>query len=329
MKIQRSLDTGSVADYLVARGVLPDAAHATASTLDGGVSNDVLAVSRGSIDVVVKQALAQLRVADEWLAKQERVITEGEALELAGRLTPHAVPSVVDLDRDVGVVTIERAPRDWNNWKSLLLAGTADPVVAGRLGQILATWHRDTEGDDAVARQFDDTEAFIQLRVDPYHRTVADRVPEVAATVNEIADQMLGTKRCLVHGDYSPKNVLVGADGVWVLDFEVAHTGDPAFDVAFMLNHLVLKAVHQPDHGSRYRDCAEAFLLSYRSETGAEWAGDDRHLLRHLGCLLLARAVGKSPAEYLSGPARAHVRALGVRVLDNPPHRLNAIWEVL
>lgn len=323
------LDQTTVIGYLVTRGIVEGSEGLVAAPLDGGVSNEVLGITGPTTNLVVKQALGRLRVEDEWLAKVERVQTEGEALELASRLTPGAVPRVVDLDRGAGVLTIERAPRSWDTWKASLLAGVVDTDIATRLGQLLAVWHGRTSQDADVAAQFDDTEAFIQLRVDPYHRTVADRVPEVAAAVHGVADRMLATRRCLVHGDYSPKNILVGPDGLWVIDFEVAHTGDPAFDVAFMLNHLVLKAVHRPSRAGQYAECGAAFVRAYERALGVGWAGDPAHLLAHLGCLLLARAVGKSPAEYLGPEQRDAVRRVGITVINQCVGSLDEVWELL
>jgi 5-methylthioribose kinase len=316
------LDPANVVAYLQSRGAVDLPPDAAAAALDGGVSNDVLAVG----PVVVKQALAELRVADHWAAKRERVVTEGRALRLAGRLAPGSVPDVLDIDAEAGTITIARAPDGWRNWKAELMAGRVDPAVAARLGHVLARWHQATLDDPEVAGEFNDVEAFVQLRVDPYHRTVAQRVPEAADAVNALADRMLATSRCLVHGDFSPKNVLTGDGRAWVLDWEVAHTGDPAFDVGFLTTHLILKAVHGPANEAAYRACLDAFLAAYEAGMGLNAIGGPGHLIAHVGCLLLARAAGKSPAEYLNDDERAAVRARGVSVLLDPPADVGALW---
>ncbi len=143
------------------------------------------------------------------------------------------------------------------------------PAVARRLGELLRAWQAATLRDDELARRFGDIEAFDQLRVDPYHRAVMRRWPSLAGPIGAYAEELLATRVCLVHGDFSPKNVLVGPDSLWVIDFEVAHVGDPVFDPAFMLNHLMLKAIHRPADAAAYRACAEAFVSSY--EYGLPW----------------------------------------------------------
>ena len=176
----------------------------------------VLAVHAEGFHAVVKQALPRLRVADKWLAKRERSVAEAAALRLAGELAPGAVPGVLDVDEEECALVVEHAPVGWRNWKELLLAGDADPAVARRLGHLLAVWQAGTSGDT----ELDGADVFEQLRVDPYHRTVMRRDPELSAAVGAYVERMLATRLCLVHGDYSPKNVLVGGDGLWVIDFE-------------------------------------------------------------------------------------------------------------
>jgi aminoglycoside phosphotransferase (APT) family kinase protein len=317
------LTVETVGPYLVARGVFPDAEGVEATELGGGVSNVVLAASRGDQRVVVKQALGRLRVHDEWLATRERAINEGEALRVAARIAPGCVPAAIDIDRERCALTIEAAPEGWVAWKERLLDGDADPAVASRLGDILAALHRETFRDDDIARTFGDAEAFDQLRIDPYYRTVARRLPELAAAIDGYVTRMQRTRVCLVHGDYSPKNVLVG-DGVWAIDFEVAHLGDPVFDIAFMLNHLLLKGLVRPGARDDLDACARAFWTTYSGAVPADLLPDVPYLLGHVGCLMVARVDGKSPAEYLSSSDRETARALGSELLLAPPDSLDA-----
>jgi 5-methylthioribose kinase len=307
------LTAENVADYLAARGIV----HAEeVSEPSGGVSCAVFAVRGEGKCVVVKQALERFRVADEWLVPPERAVTEAQALELMARLAPGSVPRLIDSDPEAFVLVMEEASAGWRPWKALLLEGTADSVVATRLGELLAVLHS-ADADIGSA------ESFEAQRVDPYLRTIQRRHLALADHIGTYIERLLSTQRCVVHGDYSPKNVLVGDDGLWIIDWEVAHRGDPAFDVAFLLNHLLLKTIHRPEARAGYEACGRAFLDAYGRDV------DMPYLLGLVGCLMLARVDGKSPAEYLTEPEREEARAAGIVLLTAPPCSLEETWASL
>ncbi len=322
------LSEESVAGYLVQRGVLPPDSDPVVRSLGGGVSNIVLAVDGR---YVVKQSLPQLRVESEWLAKRERAITEARALTYAHRISPDAVPAVLDVDEERCALTIAAAPSAWRCWKDDLLDGHADADVGARLGSLLGRWHFASSVDEGLAAAFGDHEAFDQLRVDPYFRTLAERQPDHASAVHAVVEAMLARRVALVHGDFSPKNVMVGPhpDQVWVIDFEVAHHGDPAFDQAFLLTHLLLKSIHVPVAREHYRAVATAFLAAYDAVAPAGLTGPVGHVWALTGALLLARVHGKSPAEYLTEAGREAATRAGAMLLHHPPAAVDDAWQAL
>ncbi len=292
--------------------------------LAGGVSNVVLYASSSEGGVVVKQSLPRLNVAEEWLASQERTIREADALRAAATAIPGSVPEVISLDEERYVLVIEAAPLGWPTWKQQLLAGEVDTATASRLGRWLGRWQR-LAPEDGGAR-FSKSDVFVQLRVDPYYRFTSVRHPGIRPVIDRHVAAMLATRKCLVHGDYSPKNILVGGRDPWVIDFEVVHLGDPVFDLAFMLNHLFLKSVHRPALSAALKQCATAFLAGYRAEAPTALVPRERYLYGHVGCLMLARVDGKSPAEYLTEDERERTRTLAHRLLTTLPGGLDDAW---
>lgn len=326
---QSLLTAESVISYLVDRGLA--GREASAESLGGGVSNVVLAVRTPLRDLVVKQSLPRLRVADEWLAPQDRILTEADALELAANLTPGSVPAVLDRDAECHVIVLEHANRDWTDWKKSLMAGHIDHRVAAELGRVLAGWHARTTDSAGLPASFADTQAFELLRVDPYYRTTASRAGDAGPAILALADEMANRRICFVHGDLSPKNVLIAphheetAARCWVIDFEVAHYGDPSFDLAFLLCHLMMKSLHLPQHRDAYDRCADAFMSAYTAGA-ATLTPDCPYILRHVGCLLLARVRGKSPAEYLTDSQQQAVWRLGLHLLTGSPRQLADLY---
>ncbi len=326
-----ALDPSTIRSYLSERRILApdDAAKARVEVLAGGVSCDVLLVECARTAVVVKQALGRLRVEQEWLATPDRAGAESDALRLAAEICPGSVPAVLASVPEDFLVVLERAPGGCVDWKSQLLAGRTEAVVGSRLGSLLGAWHGATASDRAVRARFGDLSAFVQLRIDPYHRSIAMRHPDVAERIEFLAEALVGPGRCLVHGDFSPKNILVGGATLWVIDWEVAHFGDPVFDLAFALCHLRLKAAHRPLDASGYRAVAEAFLHAYRQVATELAAGiTESVLVGHTACLLLARVDGKSPAEYLRNDERDQVRSLARTLLRAEHPSLDEMWGI-
>ena len=192
--------------FLLASGIAKDLDRVYWEPLSGGVSSDVIAVWGPDFSVVVKRALSKLKVSADWFAPTERIITEAKALQLAGSLIPQTVPNVLAFDQNRHILVIEKASNAYREWKTDLMAGVVDLDTARRLGADLAVWHSSTL-DAKVQHDFLDQTAFEMLRVDPFYRWTAERNPSLSGAIGSVVDRMLGTRVCVVHGDFSPKNI--------------------------------------------------------------------------------------------------------------------------
>jgi aminoglycoside phosphotransferase (APT) family kinase protein len=302
------LDIALLKKILGRHGFLRSGEEIEVELLGGGVSNNVLRVMTPRQRLVIKQSLPKLRVQMDWYADQERIWRERDYLLLMNAWLPGCVPQVLFSDEEHFVLAISEVTGA-TLWKTALLAGQCSPTVAARAGERLAQIHTLSYPRPKVAERFHrktprSEDSFEQLRIDPYWRTVARRHPELAPAINQIIAAMEAHSLALVHGDYSPKNIFVQPGGdLVILDAEVAHWGDPTFDVAFCLNHFLLKAVY---HGSIYApflDGAQRFWRAYQTnvQPGTLRASVAGRLAGQLSALFLARVDGKSPAEYLVG----------------------------
>jgi aminoglycoside phosphotransferase (APT) family kinase protein len=298
--------------------------------LAGGVSSDIFRVDVAGRTFCVKRARARLKVAADWRAPVERNHSEAEWIRVAGEIVPDAAPRLVAEDREAGLFAMQwLAPESHPVWKGQLRDGTIDPAVAVEVGRRIARIHAATAGRREIAARFATDHIFHPIRLEPYLLTTAARQPDVAPVLRAIAEITARTKLALVHGDVSPKNILVGPRGPVFLDAECAWYGDPAFDVAFCLNHLLLKCLWQSQWRARYlaafRTLADAYLA------GVAWEPRDvfeARCARLLPGLFLARVDGKSPVEYVIDEAdRDRVRTCAKALLRAPHTRLAEIAE--
>jgi aminoglycoside phosphotransferase (APT) family kinase protein len=312
------LSPANLKDFLVGAGLVGADSTAVIEELGGGVSNLVFRVSGPEGCLVVKQSLPKLRVRADWPFDQKRTLVERDCLTLLGRLVPGAVPAMLYCDEAAFALVLSCAPAGGVLWKDELLRGEADPAAAGWAGELLGRIHRLAAGDPEARERFADQTVLVQGRTDPYHVAAAALHPELAPAIEAELERLLSTRRTLVLGDYSPKNIFVYPDRVLAIDFEVAHWGDPGFDVAFCLTHLTLKAMRLGAVAGPYLVAADRFWQEYRAQ-GADRLCDEEGLVRELGCLLLARIDGKSPVEYIEDDAtKDAVRALAAELLTAP-----------
>lgn len=298
------LTEDTVVAYLQSRGVISDTEKTTVEVLTGGVSNVVLAVQTPSKDLVLKQALAELKVATKWEADQRRAIVEAHAIETFHALSPQQVPALVDYDPDLFTLVLERVPHSATVWKSDLLEGTIYPEIGAKLGHTLATWHNFGRGSEDSRMKFSEDLLFEQLRITPFYGTVAGKNPSLSPRIMSLVKELKSEKTTLVHGDFSPKNIMISEEqDIYILDFEVTHTGNPVFDLAFLTAHLLCKFYRAQDSHNRglLRQTAQDFLKAYDAESEIAHAPS---LAWHTALIALARVEGTSLVNYLDESAQ-------------------------
>ena len=304
---------------LVARDETPRAAPLT-----GGVSSDIWRVECAQGTLCVKRALPRLKVAQLWEAPVERNRYEWRWMQTADSIVPGSAPRVLAHD-EAGFFAMEFLDDAAHPlWKEELRAGRADPRFARAVGERLARIHAATAGRADIARAFATDANFHAIRLEPYLLAAARVHPDLAAQLGALAERTAATRLALVHGDISPKNILLGPRGPVFLDAECAWYGDPAFDLAFCLNHLLLKCLWVPKTAAEFMRCYDALAGAYLA--GVTWepaAGIEARAASLLAGLFLARVDGKSPVEYLTDEKdKARVRACARVQLVKPPARL-------
>jgi aminoglycoside phosphotransferase (APT) family kinase protein len=301
-----------------------------AVALAGGVSSDIWRVDLASGPVAVKRALPRLRVAQLWEAPVTRNLYERKWLEAANAIVPGVAPKILAAD-EAGFFAMEYLG-DLPLWKAELRAGRADPAFAAEVGRRLARIHAATSGREDIAAAFATDQNFHAIRLEPYLVATARVHPSLASVLNALVERTGNTKTALVHGDVSPKNILVGREGPIFLDAECAWYGDPAFDLAFCLNHMLLKCVWVPASSSAFLSCFLSLSQGYLENATWEKAEKlEERVATLLPGLLLARIDGKSPVEYITRDAeKERVRSVAKKLLLHPPATLTEVrsaWQ--
>jgi 5-methylthioribose kinase len=317
-------------DYLTARGDLQPREEVLIEKLPGGVSNRTVRVKWTERGWVLKQALSKLRVNIDWFSRPERIRIEAKALRWLNRSVPAgSTPVFIFEDLENHLLAMSAIPEEHANWKTLLLSGNIEADHFQQFGLLLATIHRKSSESWAEASQeFADTSYFENLRLEPYYLYTGQVISQAAEFLNELARETLQHKDSLVHGDFSPKNTLIYKNKLVLLDYEVVHFGDPAFDTGFAMTHFLSKAHHLPQHRDRFASSAELFWQAYYQEIAhLNWAkAQEPRVVRHtLGCLF-ARVAGKSPLEYLTSEERERQLQVVLALILKPP---DAVAELI
>jgi Ser/Thr protein kinase RdoA (MazF antagonist) len=325
MTIESNSADAALDQFLLDHALIHDGERATWAPLAGGVSSDIWRVDIGARSLCIKRALAQLKVAADWKAPLSRNAYEWGWMQFAAQHCPDNVPRPIAHDAQAGLFAMAFLDEPSHPvWKQQLLDGEVVAATAAAVGQVLGRLHAASAGVPQLAAGFETIDNFYALRLEPYLVATANRHPALAPALLELVARTAGTQHALVHGDVSPKNILVGPRGPVLLDAECAWYGDPAFDIAFCLNHLLLKGLVRPDARGPLSAAFDAFVQAYFEQVG--WEPKDAlqaRAARLLPALMLARIDGKSPVEYVTREdQRAVVRSVAAALLCDPVARL-------
>jgi len=323
------LTTDNAEAYLRSAGHI-DAGSVQVDWLSGGVSNVVLRVTTPDRRFVLKQSCPQLRTRDAWFSDLDRVWREMAVMQaLHGALPAAVVPEVLFCDRDNFAFAMSHAPTPFRVWKESLLAGEIDAGLGAQVGRVLGRMHQVSATDPRFAQQFADARVFVQLRIDPFYRTIQRRIPDLADAIEPIVARMLAPGVALCHGDYTPKNILTHAQGFTLVDYETAYFGDPTMDLGLLLCHLLLKAFRAPQQAAAFLELTDAVWAGYTAEVRFRPIAElQTHAVEHLAVCLLARVDGTSPVDYLDDERRAAVRRVSRALLQARLQEWSAVRAV-
>ena len=310
--------------------LLEDPANATFTALTGGVASEIWKVETGNKIYCIKRALPKLKVAADWFAPIERNRFEVAWCRIVGKIVPGSAPHIFYHDDEKMLCCMEFLdPADYALWKDELRGGRGDPSHAEKVGRNLGRIHSASASDKAIHAQFPRIDIFHAIRLEPYLEATASKHPELKDALFGLSKTTGDTRPVMIHGDTSPKNILLGPNGPVFIDAECACMGDPAFDLAFCLKHFLLKCLWVPAEQEKFLKNFEVMVNAYLAEV--TW--EDRDALeartaKLLPGLFLGRVDGKSPVEYVTEEAQKNkVRRCATELLVSRPTRLMDVVE--
>ena len=279
--------------------------------LTGGVSSEIYLVVENDKRFVIKRALNKLKVKDDWYADTARNYSEQAYMRYVSSFRPEAMPKVLGSDAGAGLFIMEYLS-GFKNWKQILLAGQCDITLAYNAGKLLGEIHSRSWGDRELLEDFDLIQNFDQLRIDPYLRILVTKYPKLKTEILAEAGRLTQSRQCLIHGDYSPKNILFNQNRLVPLDCEVACFADAAFDLSFFLNHLFLKSCYHAPEQLEFVAMINAARTGYGESNPEHVLTVESNTVRLLPMLMLARIDGKSPVDYLNTEKQIWVRNFSI-----------------
>lgn len=315
-------------DYLQRGGYIESDEEPDVQILPGGVSNRTILVRRSSGEAwVIKQALEKLRVQVEWYSSPMRIHREAAGLRWLSRLAPGgSIVSFIFEDHDNHLLAMEAVPQPHDNWKTLLLDGNLQLDHVEQFADLLGTIHKNSYAQrDQIGKVFNDRDFFESLRLEPYYAYTAEQVPEAAPFIQQLIEAALRRRFALVHGDYSPKNVLVHDNRLILLDHEVIHFGDPAFDLGFSMTHLLSKSHRLIGDRDLFAEAVNHYWRTYQEHVkNLPWYDDlETYAVHHTLACLLARVDGRSPLEYLNDAEKAQQRRVVLGLIAAQPETVS------
>jgi aminoglycoside phosphotransferase len=236
------------------------------------------------------------------------------------------VPAIVELDEARCAFLMASAAGD-HPLIDDLSAGRIPAALVDQLPRVLALLHQTTYQTYAPASDFANT-AFRDFKLGLQYDGVArELAPDEAAVVMACKQRYQRRADCVTHGDLNSRNIIVGADTIGVIDFEMSHLGAPAYDLAYILCEVLI-SLETWGAGALASVVIGAFLDRYfETFRAASRADIEAELTQHLAIQTLYRFWGPSRRSwtfYVDDARRAQLiaRSRALLMLDGPVTRM-------
>ena len=300
--------------------------------LEGGVSSEVYYVKTNKSDYCIKRSLKKLLVKKNWIANTNRIKYEYLWLKHCKKIISRNIPKTFEFDNKKKYIVMEYLnDSKYKTLKQLYFNKVVNIKTIKLISKHLYKIHSSSK-NLKTKKIFDgNNNNFYDLRLDPYFNEVGRIYPKYKKYIKNINKNYFENSSTLVHGDFSPKNILIGKNKIIYLDAECCNFGDPVFDLVFFTNHLLIKSIFIKDKSQEFIKSYIIFYKEYLNNLNLKnYKSYINRIIEMTPIMLLARIDGKSPVEYLnSKKIKNIIRKKSFLLLNSKINNLNDIVGII
>ena len=300
--------------------------------LTGGVSSEVYHVKTNKNNYCIKRSLKRLLVKKKWIANTNRIKFEYLWLKHCQNILKRNIPNTYEFNNKKKYIVMEYLKTSqYKTLKQLYFNKIININTIRSISKHLYKIHSNSNNYKTKKTFEGNYKNFYDLRLDPYFNEVGRVYPKYKGYIKKINENYIKHSNTLVHGDFSPKNILVGKNKIIYLDAECCNFGDPVFDLVFFTNHLLIKSIFFKDKSQEFIKLYISFYKEYLSNLSTKNFNSyiDR-IIKMTPIMLLSRVDGKSPVEYINKvKIKNIIRKKSFLLLDSKISSLNDIIKVI
>ena len=300
--------------------------------LEGGVSSEVYYVKTNKKEYCIKRSLKKLLVKKEWIANTNRIKFEYLWLKHCRSILKKNIPETFEFNsRKKYIVMQYLDTSDYKTLKELFFDKIVNIKTIKLISKHLYKIHANSNNVKTKNIFKGNNKNFYDLRLDPYFNEIGRVYPRYKEYIEHLNKNYLKNSNTLVHGDFSPKNILIGKNKIIYLDAECCNFGDPVFDLVFFTNHLLIKSIYFKNKSQEFIKSYMMFYKEYLNNLSPkEHKLYVERIIKMTPVMLLARIDGKSPVEYInSKKIKNTIRNKSFLLLDNKINSLNDIIRII
>jgi 5-methylthioribose kinase len=281
----------------------------------------------------VRQSRYYVKAHEDLQRDPGRVDTEAKALAFIDRIVPGVVPKVIRIDRTNSVLILSDIKLGGQLLADELAAGRVHPEAGPQFGSTIGEIQKATFGlslgqilGDASIVESSNKNSYLGARTEAPLRLYPEQT-------QQLLEDSAKAARCFVMGDLSPKNIFVEEQSVRFLDLERTSTGDPAYDPAYVITHLLIDA-NRSLHSSSLEfinGFMQAYLEAVSSSLNSQELDElQNRIIRFVGFSILHRTQGIYFVSYSGQDKDSWQQKAGVLLGNtNSTSVVNAITHLL